>query len=105
MERKLVRYPIYLLSIVAVLLGCWWLFFLSAPRGWGGRTELQVFLFASILVIVPAAVSMLFGFRAILATRERQAVKALISVIVGIVAVPLAWVVTIFGHALRLLPF
>ena len=105
MSRKLVRYPVYLFAIISVLLGCWWLFFLAAPKGWGGRSTLQIVLFSTLLVVIPAAISMAFGFRAILAARERQSAKAFASVIVGIVAVPVAWFLTIYGHAMRWLPF
>ena len=102
---RLWRYPVYLLSMVGVLMGCYWLFLLSAPRGWGGRSGLQIFLFATFLLIVPAGISLVFGFRAILATRDRLARRAIISMIVAISAVPIAWVVTIYAHSRGMLPF
>ena len=102
---KLWRYPVYLLAVIAVLMGCYWLFLLSAPRGWGGRSELEIVLFATLLLIIPASIALVFGFRAILAARERLAGKAVVSVIVAISAVPIAWVVTIYAHSRGMLPF
>ena len=105
MTGRLWRYPVYLLAVVAVLMGCYWLFLLTAPRGWGGRSELQIALFSILLLIVPSAIALIFGFRAILAARERFVRRAIISVIVAISAVPTAWLITIYAHTRGILPF
>ncbi|HVJ69996.1 MAG TPA: hypothetical protein VM531_00560 [Sphingomicrobium sp.] len=105
MTGKMWRYPVYLLAIIAVLMGCYWLFLLTAPRGWGGRSELQIVLFATLLLIIPAATALIFGCRAILAAQEGRARKAAVSVIVGVGAVPIAWVITIYAHSRGMLPF
>ena len=99
------RYAVYMLGSMAVLMGCYWLFLLSAPRGWGGRSTLQILLFATLLLIIPACVSLLFGFRAILAAQEGRAGRALVSVLIAISAVPLAWLLTLVAHSRRMLPF
>ena len=105
MNGKRGRYPVYLLATIALLMGCYWLFLLTAPRGWGGRSGLQIALFATLLLIVPAAMALVFGCRAILAAQEGSARKALISAIIAISAVPIAWFVTIYGHSRGMLPF
>jgi len=105
MTGKMWRYPVYLLAIIAVLMGCYWLFLLTAPRGWGGRSELQIVLFATVLLIIPAVTALIFGCRAILAAQEGRARKAAVSVIVGVGAVPIAWVITIYAHSRGMLPF
>ncbi len=105
MAGRIWRYAIYLLAGIAVLMGCYWLFLLAAPKGWGGRSELQIVLFATFLLIVPAAIAMVFGFRAVFAAQERRARKAVISVIVAISAVPIAWLITIYAHSRGMLPF
>ena len=105
MNGKRWRYPVYLLATIALLMGCYWLFLLTAPRGWGGRSGLQIALFATLLLIVPAAMALVFGCRAILAAQEGSARKALISAIIAISAVPIAWFVTIYGHSRGMLPF
>ena len=105
MTGKMWRYPVYLLAIIAVLMGCYWLFLLTAPRGWGGRSDLQIVLFATLLLIIPAATALIFGCRAILAAQEGRARKAAVSVIVGVGAVPIAWVITIYAHSRGMLPF
>ena len=105
MTGKLWRYPVYLLAVIAVLMGSYWLFLLVAPKGWGGRSELQIALFSILLLIIPAAIALTFGFRAILAARDRIARKAIISVVVAISAVPTAWLITIYAHSRGILPF
>ena len=105
MNGKLWRYPVYLLATIAILMGCYWLFLLTAPRGWGGRSGLEIAMFATFLLIVPAAMALVFGCRAILAAQEGSARKALISAIIAISAVPIAWFVTIYGHSRGMLPF
>ena len=105
MIGRLWRYPVYVLAIAAVLMGSYWLFLLTAPNGWGGRTTIQIFLFATLLLIIPAGISLYFGFKAILAARERLARKAVISVTLAIGAVPAAWLITMFAHTRRMLPF
>jgi hypothetical protein len=105
MTGKMWRYPVYLLAIIAVLMGCYWLFLLTAPRGWGGRSDLQIVLFATLLLIIPAATALIFGCRAILAAQEGRARKAAVSVIVAVVAVPIAWAITIYAHSRGMLPF
>ncbi|HET9355404.1 MAG TPA: hypothetical protein VFO42_04490 [Sphingomicrobium sp.] len=88
-----------------MLMGCYWLFLLSAPMGWGGRSTLQIILFATLLLIVPAGISLSFGFRAILAAQDGLAGKAIVSAIIAVSAVPLAWLITIFAHSRQMLPF
>ena len=102
---KLWRYPVYLLACIAVLMGSYWLLLLSAPKGWGGRSLFQIFLFASIVVVTPSAISLFFGFRAIQAAQDRLPRKALISVLVAVSAVPLAWLATWYSYTRRMLPF
>ena len=102
---KLWRYPVYLLACIAILMGSYWLILLSAPRGWGGRSVVQIVLFATLVVIAPAALSLGFGFRAIHAAQDRAAAKAVASVLVAISAVPLAWLVTFYAYSHRMLPF
>ena len=105
MSGRLWRYPVYVLAAAAVLMGSYWLFLLSAPKGWGGRSELQVVLFSTLLLIIPSAIALTFGFRAILAARERLARKAIVSVLIAISAVPTAWFITIYAHSRGMLPF
>ena len=102
---KLWRYPVYVLACIAILMGSYWLILLAAPRGWGGRSAAQIVLFSTFIVVIPSAASLFFGFRAIEAARERAPGKALLSVLVAISAVPLAWLLTLFAHTRRMLPF
>ena len=102
---RLWRYPVYLLACAAVLMGSYWLLLLSAPRGWGGRSLFQMLLFAALIVVTPSAISLFFGFRAIHAARERIAGRAVVSALVAVSAVPLAWLITITAHSRRMLPF
>lgn len=105
MIGRLWRYPVYALAVIAILMGSYWLFLFTAPQGWGGRTTGQIFLFATLLLLLPASLSLYFGSRAILAARERHARRAVLSAIVAISAVPIAWFVTIYGHSRGMLPF
>lgn len=105
MIGKLWRYPVYVLAIVAVLMGSYWLVLLAAPNGWGERSAVEIFLFSTLLLVLPAGISIVFGLTAILAARERLARNAVLSVIVAISAVPAAFMITMYLHARRMLPF
>ena len=71
MPGKLWHYPVYLLATIAILMGCYWLFLLTAPRGWGGRSGLQIALFACVYSVLQKIVDLWTGQLAY-ATRQQR---------------------------------
>jgi hypothetical protein len=83
------RWAVYGAATLATLLAALFMMGLSAPLGWSGRSTIQIYMFAILIVVLPSAVTVTASIKAILAAQAAVPRRAVAWTLLAVAAIPL----------------